>query len=133
MHNWWNYLVTLDFATGISEADTIELEEGEKISNEYIKVRYNSGKVEKIKLSELEDTLKIDNEKIVSFKNGKLVGKKEGETFIEFAIDGLYGQIDVEVLEADYEEENKFTFHGNCITCNMYYAFWRDEHLLLFV
>lgn len=106
LHNWWNYLVTLDFATGISEADTIELEEGEKISNEYIKVRYNSGKVEKIKLSELEDTLKIDNEKIVSFKNGKLVGKKEGETFIEFAIDGLYGQIDVEVLEADYEEDD---------------------------
>lgn len=104
-NNWWDYLVSLDFVTAIVEADEIELEEDEKISNAYIKVRYNSGKTEKIKLTELEDSLKIDNEKIVTFKNGKLVGKKEGETFIEVAIDGIYAQIDVEVLEAEYEED----------------------------
>ncbi len=105
-NNWWDYLVSLDFVTGIVEADKIELEEDEKISNAYIKVRYNSGKTEKIKLAEFEDSLKIDNEKIVTFKNGKLVGKKEGETFIEVAIDGIYAQIDVEVVEAEYEEDD---------------------------
>ena len=109
-NNWWDYLFSLDFATGIVNTDSIELQEdeSEKLSNIYIKVRYNSGKTEKIKLSELEDTLKIDNEKIVTIKNGKLVGKKEGETFIEVAIDGIYAQIDVEVFEAeedDYEDE----------------------------
>ena len=105
-NNWWDYLVSLDFVTAIIEADKIELEEDEKLANAYIKVKYNSGKTEKIKLAELEDCLTIDNEKIVTFKNGKLVGKKEGETFIEVAIDGIYTKIEIEVIEAEYEEDD---------------------------
>lgn len=104
-HNWWDYLVTLDFVVDIYDTETIELEEDEKLSNVYIKVKYNSGKIEKIKLSELEDTIEIDNEKIVTYKSGKLVGKKEGETSIQVAIDGICTTIDVEVFEAEHEDD----------------------------
>ena len=108
-HNWWNYIVSLDFATKITDTGTIELEEGEneKLSNIYVKVKYNSGKTEKIKLSEISETIKIDNEKIVTLKSGKLVAKKEGETFIEVAVDGVYGKINVEVYEPAEEDDDE--------------------------
>ena len=108
-NNWWDYLVSLDFATAIIDSDVVEIEEddSEKLSDIYVKVRYNSGKTAKIKLSELEETIKIDNEKIVTIKNGKLVAKKEGKTFIEIAVDGIYAQIDIEVVEAEDNDDDR--------------------------
>ena len=105
-NSWWDYLVTLDFAVSIEPTSKIiKLEEGEELSKVYVKVTYNSGKTEKVKLSELADTINIENSKIVAFKNGKLVGKKEGETEIEVAIDGIYKTIKVEVFETEEEDD----------------------------
>lgn len=114
-NSWWDYLVTLDFVVSIEPTSKIiRLEDDEELSKVYLKITYNSGKTEKVKLSELSDSITIENSKIVTFKNGKLVGKKEGETEIEVAIDGIYKTIKVEVLESeeeydyeeDYEDEN---------------------------
>ena len=105
-NSWWDYLITLDFAVSIEPTSKkIELEEEEELSKVYVKVTYNSGKIEKIKLSELADTITIEDSKIVTFKNGKLIGKKEGETTLEVAVDGIYKTIDVEVFEAEEEED----------------------------
>ena len=106
-NSWWDYLVTLDFAVSIEPTSkTIKLDEDEELSKVYVKVTYNSGKTEKIKLSELADTITIENSKIVTFKNGKLIGEKEGETEIEVAIDGIYKTIKVEVFESEKDEDD---------------------------
>ena len=106
-NSWWDYLVTLDFAVSIdSTPKTIELEEGEELSKIYVKVTYNSGKTKKIRLSELVDTVTITNPKVVAFKNGKLIAKKEGETKLKIAVDGIYKTIKVKVFEKEEEEKN---------------------------
>ena len=103
-NSWWDYLVTLDFVISIEPSSkTIKLEEREELSKLYFEATYNSGKTEKIRLNELADTVNIEDSKIVTLKNGKLIGKKEGETTIEVAIDGIYQTINVEVVEADEE------------------------------
>ena len=106
-NSWWDYLITLDFVVSIEPiSKTIKLDEDEELSKVYVKAIYHSGKTEKIKLSEIADTITIENEKIVTFKNGKLVGKKAGETTIEVAMDGYFKTINVEVLEVEEDEED---------------------------
>lgn len=105
-NSWWDYLVTLDFVVSIEPSKKIELEEDEELSKVYVNVIYNSGKIEKIKLSEFADAMTIEDSRIITFKNGKLIGKKEGETTIEIALDGIYETIDVEVFEAEEEDED---------------------------
>ncbi len=105
-NNWWDYLVTLDFVVDIEPVDdVIELEQDEKISNIAFNVTYNSGKIEKIRIKNLDENVVISNEKIASFKNGKLVGKKEGTTYLEIMLDGESAKVKIKVYEAEDEEE----------------------------
>ncbi len=113
-NSWWDYLVSLDFAVSIeSTSSVIELEEDEELEKIYFKVTYNSGKIEKIKLSELVDTVVIEDTYIVNVKNGKLIGKSEGETTIEVAIDGIAESVDITVTEATKTNSNKNNSNKN--------------------
>lgn len=106
LNNWWEYLVSLDFVVNIEPADdVIELEEEEKLSNVTFEITYNSGKTKKVKIKDFDENVIISNEKIATFKNGKLVGKKEGTTYLEIMLDGKSAKVKIKVYEAEEDDE----------------------------
>lgn len=115
-HNWWEYITSLDFVKSISVADSssqnqnngeIELESG-KTTELKFKLHYFSGKQEDFIIKGLSDNVRIDNEKVIAFENGKMKAIKEGTARITLMLDGKEAHYQIKVKAKTDEKAHPF-------------------------
>lgn len=97
-NNWWDYFIDMDFAEKVRpETSYIEIGVGEKIHSLDFEITYKSLKKENRTVEFDSNALKIEDKSIADFENGKLVGKSIGKTTLRYFVDGVYGQIEINV------------------------------------
>lgn len=109
-HNWWDYIVSLDYVTEISTDGThietsidkykgsILLEKGETLSDLEFKLRYQSGKESDFVINDNYNYVHIDSKNVVDIVNGKISALDEGKAKLTLLYDGKEASYNINVV-----------------------------------
>jgi hypothetical protein len=97
-NNWWDYIVTLDYANNVvPEKNIINVKPNEILPNISFNVTYNSGITKSVVIKNPVQNFSISDKSIITFKNGKLKALKNGVSILKYYVDGKCGSITVNV------------------------------------
>lgn len=109
-HNWWDYIISLDFVTEINSNDTqfetsidkyknsILLEKGDTLSDLKFKLKYRSGKQQDFIINDNYNYLYIDNKRVIDIVNGKITALGEGKAKVTLRYDGKEASYNINVV-----------------------------------
>ena len=127
LNNWWKYIYSLDYITSVTEkGNTVKTVNAGEDIRVNLDLEYYSGDVENLSKIPEGDNIHIQNTDVVSFRNGVLYAKNQGQTDVEVFFDGKSTTYDIRVngtyktFTATFDQNTASAIGSNSLSCSTY-------------